>query len=146
MLIIRAVTLRVYSLHFAVPTPTVTVFPATDVSIYAGSRNPLVLACNISINSSLDSFLTVSITWLREGTPLVNGTDRVTITPLSGSKSPFISTLILSPPSMEDNASFSCRASAMPSIELASVNASDVGEGSTIVVVQGKLAISVVQY
>jgi hypothetical protein len=40
---------------------------------------------------------------------------------------------------MEDNANFSCRASAMPSTDLASVNGSDVGEGSTVIVVQGKL-------
>ncbi len=130
--------------NFPVPTPIVTVFSAGNVSYYAGSRDPLVLICNISIDSALDSFLTVSITWLKDGTPLTNDTDRVTVTPLSGSKSPFIGTVTLSPPSMEDNANFSCRASAMPSTDLASVNASDVGEGSTVIVVQGKLLNTIV--
>lgn len=42
---------------------------------------------------------------------------------------------------MEDNATFTCKANAIPFTELASVNASDVGEGSVNVIVQSRFIL-----
>ena len=124
------------SLH-SVPAPAVTVSTDTDI-VYAGTRDPLILMCNITIDSAFDSFVTVSITWLRGMTPLSNNTDHVTISPLSGSQSPLTSSLTLSPPSIEDNTTFTCRAGAIPSAELSTATASDLGKGMITIIVQGK--------
>ena len=76
-------------------------------------------------------------------TPLSNSTDHVTISPLSaaGSQSPFTSSLTLSPPSIEDNTTFTCRAGAIPSAELGTATASNLGEGMVTIVVERKCLI-----
>ena len=110
---------------------------STDVA-YNGDTNPLILTCNISIDSAFDSFVNISVTWLRGITTLSNNTDRIQISSLSRSNFSFISSLTLLPPSFEDNANFTCRASAIPSGGLDRVTASDFGEGRVAVAVQGK--------
>ena len=129
-------TIKYVSLH-SVPTPIVTISTDMDI-VYVGSRAPLILMCNVTIDSAFDIFVTVSITWLRGLTPLSNSTNHVTISPLSGSQSPFTSSVTLSPPSIEDNTTFTCRAGAIPSAELGTATASDLGEGTVTIVVKGK--------
>jgi hypothetical protein len=93
--------------------------------------------CNITIESAFADFTNVSVTWYRKTTLLVSGTDRVTISPPSGSGT-LTSVLTVTPPSIEDSTTFTCKANAIPFTELASVNASDVGEGSIDVLVQSR--------
>ena len=133
-----SILIKVISINL-VPTPNITIFKAAK--IYAGTKAPLILTCNVTIDSAFADFTNVSITWFRGTVSLINGTDRVTISPLSKSGSLFTSILTLTPPTMEDNATFTCTASATPSTELASVNASDVGEESIDVTVQGRLTL-----
>lgn len=117
--------------------PTVSL-STSDNATYAGATTPLVLNCNISVDPAFDNFVNVSVTWIREMTIISNNTDNIRISPLSRYQSVFVSTLTLSPPSVEDNANFTCRASAIPSDELASAMASDPGEDNIAVVVHGK--------
>ena len=97
--------------------------------------------CNVTIDSAFADFTNVSINWFRGTTLLVNGTDRATISSPSGSGT-LTSVLTLTPPSLEDSNTFTCKASAISSTELASVNASDVGEGSIYIVVQSRFIFS----
>ena len=81
----------------------------------------------------------MDIIWLNGSTPLSNSTNRVTISPLSGSQQPFTSILALSPLSTFDNAYFTCRARARPPANVQTlVTASEQGEGTISLTVERK--------
>lgn len=110
---------------------------APSGTLFAGITTPLRLNCSISIDSAVDTPVTVSVTWLRGDTQLSNNTDgRITISPLSGSQPSLTSTLTLSPLSTEDNTSFTCRAGAL-SVGFSSLTTgSNLGEGTIILPVE----------
>ena len=88
-----------------VPTPTVTLSVPSG-PLYEGTS--LTLTCNITLPDTVDSEnVTVDLQW----TP-VDSSDRVMISAMSRMRSPFISTLTLSPLIMSDSGQYSCKAAA----------------------------------
>ena len=108
--------------------------------LYAGTTTPLTLNCSVNIDPSLASVVNVSLSWLRGATQLFNGTSRALISPLSESQSVFTSTLTVYPLSTVDSTNFTCRAGIIPqSDRLSSTAASDLGEETVLIIVQGEL-------
>ena len=88
-----------------VPTPTLALSVPSG-PLYEGTS--LTLTCNITLPDTVDSEdVTVDVQW----TP-VDSSDRVMISTVSSMRSPFISTLTLSPLKMSDSGQYSCRATA----------------------------------
>ena len=91
-----------------VPTPTLALIVPSG-PLYEGTS--LTLTCNITLPDTVDSEdVTVDVQW----TP-VGSSDRVLIHALSSMRSPFISTLTLSPLNMSDSGQYSCKATATSS-------------------------------
>ena len=91
-----------------VPTPTLT-FIVPSGPLYEGTS--LTLTCNIALPDTVDSEdVTVDVQW----TP-VGSSDRVMTSAVSSMRSPFISTLTLSPLNMSDSGQYFCRATATSS-------------------------------
>ena len=86
------------------PTPTLTLSVPSS-PLYEGTTQ--TLTCNATLPSSVDTDVNVVVNW----TLAVNG-DRVTIVNPSNQKSPFISTLMLSPLTMADAGLYSCEVTA----------------------------------
>ena len=107
--------------------------PPLPGTLFAGTTTPVVLSCNISIDSAVDELVTVAVSWLRNSLLMNTSDGRVSISPLSGSQPLFTSTLTLSPLSTEDNATFTCQASATLTAGSSSVTPSDIGAVSTTV-------------
>ena len=126
-----------------VPTPSVSVSAPMEV-LCAGSTTPLTLTCNVTTDPSLADSINVSVTWLRGTSPLSNATNRVLISSLSQSQSVFTSILTVYPLSVMDATNFTCRAGIVPlaGAGLNSTTASDLGEGSVFIVVEGELVPS----
>ena len=88
-----------------VSTPTLALSVPSG-PLYEGTS--LTLTCNITLPDTVDSEdVTVDVQW----TP-VDSSDRVMISTVSSMRSPFISTLTLSPLKMSDSGQYSCRATA----------------------------------
>ena len=88
----------------AVPTPT----PYLSVPggpLYEGTSH--TLTCTVTLPNTVDTDVTVDVQW----TPVASS-DRVMISPVTSMRSPFISTLTLSPLSMSDAGQHSCEATA----------------------------------
>ena len=122
-----------------VPTPSVSVTAPMEV-LYAGTTTPLTLTCNVTTDPSLTDNVNVSVTWLRGTSQLSNITSRISISPPSKSQSVFTSTLIVYPLSALDATNFTCRAGIIPQSGggLSSTTASDLGEGTVFIVVEGE--------
>ena len=88
-----------------VPTPTLTL-SLPGGSLYEGTS--LTLTCNITLPDTVNSEdVTVAVQWTS-----VDSSDRVMVSTVSSMRSPFISTLTLSPLNMSDSGQYSCRATA----------------------------------
>ena len=111
--------------------------------LYAGSTTPLTLTCNVTTDPSLADNVNVSVTWLRGTSQLSNVTSRISISSTSKSQSIFTSTLTVYPLSAVDATNFTCRAGIIPQSGggLGSTMASDLGEGTVFIVVEGELLL-----
>lgn len=119
----------------AVPTPSVTISTPPG-NLVAATEASLILTCNVDFDSSLASYVDVSLTWIRGSSFLSNSIDQVSISSsLLGSY--FTSNLTLYP--LEDSANFTCRAGIIPSDNLTSFIASDISEDAVEVAVEGEL-------
>ena len=79
----------------------------------------------------------ITIKWLQGTTLLTNTTDRISISPVSIYQLSFTSTLTVFPLSSMDSDSFTCRAGVISPGGVGSVTASDLGEQTVSVIVQG---------
>ena len=126
----------------AVPTPTVAILtPIENGTLETVVDSLLALNCSILVDSSLIDNVTISVTWLRGAIPISNATDRISISPLDPSDTQsamFISTLTVYPLVFEDSSEFTCSASIVPLGGVELLIASDYGEDTVTVVVQGE--------
>ena len=88
----------------AVPTPTPYLIVPGD-PLYEGTSR--TLTCNVTLPDTVDTDVTVDVQWTS-----VASSDRVMISPVTSMRSPFISTLTLSPLIMSDAGQYSCEATA----------------------------------
>ena len=87
-----------------VPTPTVDLSVPSGL-LYEGTSQ--TLTCTVTLPDTVDTDVNVTVKWTHNGTM----TD-VMISDVSSMRSPFISTLTLSPLSMTDAGQYSCVATA----------------------------------
>ena len=93
----------------AVPTPVVSVSIPTG-SLYEGTSQ--TLNCTATLAASVDTNITVSVQWTA---PDISSSDRITISHPSTTRSPFISTLTLSPLTRADTGQYCCLVTATSS-------------------------------
>ena len=105
---------------------------------YAEIGKSLQVNCNVYVDLNITSNVTVLLTWFRGLTPIFNTTDRVTISPVSYTQLPFVSTLTIFPLNNTDNDYFTCRAGVVPFSGIDSFVASDFGEERVLVIVKGE--------
>ena len=120
---------------FVAPVPDVTIFILPG-NLYVGA--PLTLTCDVDFDSSIASDVNVTVTWLRETSLLLNATDHIFIAS-SLSESQFMSNLTLDPLSTADATNFTCRAEIVLSDDFTSLTASNVGEETVWITVEGEL-------
>ena len=92
---------------FSVPRPVVTVSHAEEV-LYAGTNVSLI--CSVSLAAAVDSNESVDIKWYMENTSLTNSTKRAIVSPTVATTLLFISKLMLTPLTDEDQGNFTCKA------------------------------------
>ena len=109
-------------LSLPVPTPSVSMSIPSD-PLYEGTSQ--TLTCTITLPEAVDTDVTVGVVWRFTDTPVVPSA-RVQISPVSSTRSPFTSTLTLSPLSMSDAGQFSCEATADSASQY--ITASSLGE------------------
>ena len=80
-----------------------------SVPLYEGISQ--ILTCTVTLPEAVDTDVTVGVVWKFTDTPIVPSA-RVQISSVSSTRSPFTSTLTLSPLSMSDAGEFSCEATA----------------------------------
>ena len=115
-----------------VPTPSINVTLSSS-TVYAGTN--LSVICDISINTAIDSDISVNITWFNGSAPISTETERVSVLPLDGSKPSFSSDLLIHPLiDVDDTSNFSCQASVHSDSTF--IEQSNVGEGSIHISVQ----------
>ena len=117
--------MTVYVSH-AVPTPTL------DLSIrggplYEGTSH--TLTCTVTLPDTVDTNVTVDVQW----TPVASS-DRVMTSPVTSMRSPFISTLTLSPLSMSDAGQYSCEATADSSSQYITASSQNQSQEEMLVV------------
>ena len=124
------------SLCLSLPVPT----PSVSMSIPSGTLyegTSQALTCTVTLPETLDTDVTVGVVWRFTETPVVPSA-RVEISPVSSTRSPFTSTLILSPLSMSDAGQFSCEATADSASQF--ITTSSLGESlDRAVTVKGML-------
>ena len=91
-----------------VPTPSVSLSVPSG-PLYEGTSQ--TLTCTVTLPEAVDTDVTVGVVWRFTDTQIVNSI-RIQISPVSSTRSPFTSTLTLSPLSMSDAGQFSCEATA----------------------------------
>ena len=91
-----------------VPTPDASVGVPSG-PLYEGTSQ--TLTCNVSLPDTVDSDVTVTVDWTLNSTTITTS-DRVVISAVSSVRSPFISTLRLTPLIMTDAGQYSCQATA----------------------------------
>ena len=102
-------------------------------SLYEGTSQ--TLTCTVTLLEAVDTDVTVGVVWRLTNTPVVPS-NRVEISPVSSTRSPFTSTLTLSPLSMYDAGQLSCEAAADSSSQF--ITASSLGESQDrMVTVEG---------
>ena len=111
--------------------------------LFAGGTTPITLTCTISISYATDSDILITdmdVTWLNGTTALSLSDDtRVTVSPISGSNSFFMTTLTLDPLTTFDNTTFTCQARARsPANQRSFIIASEMGDGTVSIVVNCK--------
>ena len=93
-----------------VPTPVVSVSVPTG-PLYEGTSQ--TLNCTATLAASVDTNITVSVQWT--GPDFSSSSDRITIAYPSTTRSPFISTLTLSPLARADTGQYRCQVTATSS-------------------------------
>ena len=120
-------------LYNAVPTPTL------DLSVPSGplyEGTSQTFTCTVTLPDTVDTDVTVDVRWT-----LVASSDHVMISPVTSMRSPFISTLTLSPLSMSDAGQYSCEATADSSSQY--ITASSQGQSLIeVLTVTGKLSLN----
>ena len=119
-----------------VPTPNITI--SAPPVLYAEIGKSIQMECHVHIDTNITSNFTVLLTWFRGLTPIFNSTDRVTISPISDSQLPFISTLTINSLNTTENDYFTCRAGVVPFSGIHSFVASDFGEERVLVIIKGE--------
>ena len=112
------------SLCVSLPVPT----PNSSLSVPSGplyEGTSQTLTCTVTLPEPVDTNVTVGVVWRFTNTQIVNST-RIQISPVSSTRSPFTSTLTLSPLSMSDAGQFSCEATADSTFQY--ITASSLGE------------------
>ena len=110
----------------AVPTPT----PYLSVPsgpLYEGTSH--TLTCTVTLPDTVDTDVTVDVQWTS-----VAASDRVMISPVTSMRSPFISTLTLSPLSMSDAGQYSCEATADSSSQYITASSQNQSQVEMLVV------------
>ena len=87
-----------------VPTPAVALSVPSG-PLYEGTSQ--TLTCTVTLPDTVDTDVTVTVQWTPD-----TASDHVSISAVSSMRSPFISTLTLSPLSMTDATQYSCMATA----------------------------------
>ena len=111
-------------LYVSLPVPT----PSVSLSV---PRGPLyegtsqTLTCTVTLPKAVDTDVTVGVVWRFTDTPVAPSA-RVQISSVASTRSPFISTLTLSPLNMSDAGQFSCEATADSASQY--ITASSLGE------------------
>ena len=121
---------------FLAPIPDVTIFIPPG-NLYVGAL--LTMTCDVDFDSSIASDVNVTVTWLRETSLLLNATTENVSILSSLSESQFTSNLTLDPLSTADATNFTCRAEIVLSDDFTSLTASNVGEETVWVIVEGEL-------
>ena len=98
------IILCVYMYDHTVPTPAVALSVPSG-PLYEGTSQ--TLTCTVTLPDTVDTDVTVTVQWTPDTT-----SDCVSISAVSSMRSPFISTLTLSPLSMTDPTQYSCLATA----------------------------------
>ena len=98
------------SVH-TVPTPNASVSVPSG-PLYEGTSH--TLTCSVTLHSTVDTDVTVTVDWTLDSTPITSS-DHVVVSPVSGVRSSFMSTLRLSPLIMTDAGQYSCQATATSS-------------------------------
>ena len=98
------------SVYVSLPVPT----PSVSLSVPSGplyEGTSQTLTCTVTLPEAVDTDVTVGVVWRFTDTPVAPSA-RIQISPVSSTRSPFTSTLTLSPLSMSDAGQFSCEATA----------------------------------
>ena len=80
----------------------------TEGVLYAGTN--LSLICNVSLDDSVDSDVSVDVKWYMESRQLNNTIERFIISPTINTTTSFISNLTLTPLTDEEQGNFTCKA------------------------------------
>ena len=98
------------SVYVSLPVPT----PSVSLSVPSGplyEGTSQTLTCTVTLPEPVDTDVTVGVVWRFNSTPVAPSA-RIQIPPVSSTRSPFTSTLTLSPLNMSDDGQFSCEATA----------------------------------
>ena len=127
--------LSTVSVSLPVPMPSVSLSVPSG-PLYEGTSQ--TLTCTVTLPEPVDTDVTVGVVWRFTDTPVAPSA-RVQISPVSSTRSPFTSTLTLSPLNMSDAGQFSCEATA-DSAASQYITASSLGESQDrTVTVEGML-------
>ena len=105
-----------------VPTPSVSLSVPSG-PLYEGTS--LTLTCTVTLPGAVDTDVTVVVVWRFTDTQLAPSA-HVQVSPVTSTRSPFTSTLTLSPLSMSHAGQFSCEATADSASQY--ITASSLGE------------------
>ena len=120
------------SLSFSLPVPT----PSVSLSVSSGplyEGTSQTLTCTVTLPEAVDSDVNVCVVWRFTSTPVVPSA-HAQISPVSSTRSPFISTLTLSPLSMSDAGEFSCEATANSASQYITASSPGVSQHKTVTV------------
>ena len=121
-------------LSLPVPTPSVSMSVPSG-PLYEGTSQ--TLTCTVTLPEAVDIDVTVGVVWRFTDTSVAPSA-HVQISSVSSTRSPFTSTLTLSPLSMSDAGQFSCEATADSSSQF--ITASSVGQSQNrIITVEGMM-------
>ena len=112
--------------HLTVPTPTL------DLSVPSGplyEGTSRTLTCTVTLPDTVDTDVTVDVHWTSAAS-----TDRVMISNVTSMRSPFISTLTLSPLNMSDAGQYSCEATADSSSQYIAASSQGQSQLGTVAV------------
>ena len=127
------ISISIYSsvcISLPVPTPSVSLSVPSG-PLYEGTSQ--TLTCTVTLPEPVDSNVTVGVVWRFNSTP-VDPSARVQISPVYSTRSPFTSTLTLSPLSMSDDGQFSCEATADSESQYITASSLGVSQNRTVTV------------
>ena len=119
-----------------VPNPTLTLSIPSG-PLYEGTTH--TLTCTVTLPDTVDTDVNVTVQWTPQTT-----SDRVRISPVSSTRSPFVSTLTLSPLSMTDAGQYSCVAIADSASQYITASSQGQSLAETLTVTGMSLSYSVI--